>query len=189
MGNICGLGRLKHRSLNMLSGLIAAGREKVEGLRRTSAGATAFTRYFGWRQIRLVAFVNPKVLVNDDERTEVVIPLNWVTRNHLDAMYFGVLMTGADLAGGLTAMQQIRSSGKRVDLLFKDAAAKFHKRVEGDCHFHCDDGRAVAAAVDEAITTKKRVNLPLRIRALVPDRLSEEVAAEFTLTLSLKYRP
>jgi hypothetical protein len=57
---------------------------------------------------------------------------------------------------------------ERLVPLFKDFDAKFLKRAEGDTHFTCNDGDKVRAAVDEAIATGERVNIPLKIVATVP---------------------
>ena len=59
------------------------------------------------------------------------------------------------------------------------------RRPEGDVHFVCNDGRAMAELVSEAVKTGERVNRKVHIDAIVPSK-SAEPAATFALTISLK---
>jgi acyl-coenzyme A thioesterase PaaI-like protein len=141
---------------------------------------------FGLSKIPLIAFVRPSIIRMDDEGCEIKIPLNYFTKNHLGSMYFGVLAVGADLAGGLMAMEMIRRSKKKVQLVFKNYSATFLKRPEADVHFICHDGEKVKRLVAETLRTKERVTRPIKIIATVPKLLGEEPVAEFELGLSLK---
>ena len=123
----------------------------------------------------------------DDEMCIVKIPLNRRTKNHLNSMYFGVLATGADLAGGLVAMKEITESKKKVALSFKDFHAEFLKRAEGDVHFICTQIPEIKKFVAEVIASGERMNFPVYIEAIVPSEGNNPVA-KFTLTLSLKLK-
>ncbi len=147
---------------------------------------TAFLRLFGLTQIRFLFLANPEVLQLNEERAEVKIPLNFMTRNHLSCMYFGVLAMGADCAGGLLAMSAIRKSKKKVSLIFKDFKADFLKRAEGDVHFLCKDGKKISAQVREVIKKKSRLNRKIQVIATTPSLSGDEPVAKFELTLSLK---
>lgn len=96
------------------------------------------------------------------------------------------MSVGADVAGGVLAMDLIRKSGRNVSLVFKDFKAEFLKRPEGNTHFTCNDGLAVKKLIDDATKTGERVNMPLKITATVPEISGIEPVAEFILTLSLK---
>jgi ribulose 1,5-bisphosphate synthetase/thiazole synthase len=85
-------------------------------------------------------------------------------------------------------MQGIKASGKRVDLIFKDFHANYKKRAEGDVHFICEEGEAVAALVEQALKTGERVEKKISAYAVVPSIDPKGVVAEFALTLSLKRR-
>ena len=50
---------------------------------------TLILRLFGLRQVFLIWWLAPRVLQLDSERTEIVLPLNRRSRNHLGSMYFG----------------------------------------------------------------------------------------------------
>ncbi len=151
-------------------------------------GETLRLRLWTFLRIPLLSFLRPTVVEASPERTVVRVPLSRRSRNHLGAMYFGALCAGADLAGALTAMRRIEASGRAVSLVFKEVSARFLRRAEGDVLFVCEDGAAIATLVHRAIESGEREELPVRIVARVPDRLGEEPAAEFVLTLSLKRR-
>lgn len=148
---------------------------------------TMFVRLFGLTKVPLIFFVRPSVIQLDDERCVVKIPLNRRTKNHLNSMYFGVLATGADLAGGLVAMKEITESGQKVALSFKDFHAEFLKRAEGDVHFVCTQIPEIKKFVSEVINSGERMNFPVSIEAIVPS-LGNEIVAKFVLTLSLKLK-
>lgn len=150
--------------------------------------ATLRLRTFGFFKIPLIFYVSPVIEEFNNERIVVRIPLKRHTRNHLKSMYFGVLATGADCTGGLMAMRLIQESGQKVSLLFKDFKAEFLKRAEGDVLFTCEDGSAIRALVDNALTSDDRVNLTVHVTATVPSLLGAEPVALFELTLSLKKR-
>jgi acyl-coenzyme A thioesterase PaaI-like protein len=146
-------------------------------------------RLFGWLKIPLLASVRPSVVELTDTRCVVRIPLRRWTRNHLGSMYFGALAIGADCAGGLLAMDQIKRSGKPVSLVFKAFQATFLKRPEADVYFICEEGGAIRDQVRRALASKDRITEPMRVQAAVklPDGTFEPVA-EFILELSLKLR-
>lgn len=143
-------------------------------------------RLFGIKNIPLLFISSPSVLSMNENSCEVKIPLFYWTKNHLGCMYFGALAMGADLAGGLMAMNQIKKSGQKVNLLFKDFHADYLMRAEADVHFTCHDGVAIAKGVAKAIKTGERVNIPLNILATTPKKTGDEPVAKFVLTLSLK---
>ena len=89
---------------------------------------TLLVRYFGITKIPLIFFVKPQVLQLNQSQCMIKIPLRRRTRNHLMSMYFGVLAVGADLAGGLLAMQMLARSDHKINLVFKDMHADFLKR-------------------------------------------------------------
>ena len=147
---------------------------------------TAMLRAFGLAKIPMLFLASPRVVALDDERAEVVIPLNRMTRNHLRSMYFGVLAMGADCAGGILAMKRIDDLGEDVSLIFGEFHAKFLKRAEGDTPFTCADGAAVRDLVQLAVATGERQTAPVHVVATVPSKTGSEPVAEFTLALSLK---
>jgi acyl-coenzyme A thioesterase PaaI-like protein len=146
---------------------------------------TFFVKYFGFTKVPLIFYVNPSVIKLDNEICEIKIPLTRRTKNHLNSMYFGVLATGADLAGGLVAMNEIVKSNMPIALSFKDFHAEFLKRAEGDVHFVCNQVQELKSFVKEVSTSNERKNFKVIINAKVPSQ-GPELVARFELTLSLK---
>ena len=147
---------------------------------------TLFVRLFGFMKVPLIYWVSPSVVTMNDKECVIKIPLNRRTKNHLKSMYFGVLCTGADIAGGLVAMHEITNSKKKVALSFKDFKADFLKRAEGDVHFIVTQIPEIKKFVAEVIASGERMNFPVEIKAVVPSINPNEEVAKFVLTLSLK---
>ncbi len=143
-------------------------------------------RAFSILKIPLLFLVRPQVIEITKDRCEVMIPLNYLTRNHVKVMYFGVLAMGADLAGGTFVLDAITRSKKNVGFIFKDFTADFLKRAEADVHFICEEGEKVSQVVSETIKTKKRANTTVNIIATTPAKTGDEPIAKFTLTISVK---
>ena len=103
-------------------------------------------------------------------------------------MYFGVLAVGADVTGGFLAMNYIQASKSKINLIFKDFHADFFKRAEQDVLFICRDGTAIDHAVQQAVDTGERINLPINITAMLFQDTEDDPVANFRLTLSMKDR-
>ncbi len=143
-------------------------------------------RLFAWLKIPLVAYLRPTLVRLDDDGAVMRIPFGRRARNHVGSMYFGTLAIGADAVIGALAIRLIRASGERVMFVFKDFQADFHKRADGDVHFHFDEAEPLKQVLQETIATGERCEAPLHCRALVPDRYGDEPVATFRLTISMK---
>lgn len=147
---------------------------------------TLLVRAFGFTKIPLIWWVNPSVIAVGVDRTEITIPLNRRTQNHLKSMYFGALAIGADLAGGLLFMNLMRKAGFKASFVFKDMSAQFLKRADGDVHFVSTSGKEVEALVKRVSESPERQETVVEIKALVPTKYGDEPVAIFKLTLSVK---
>jgi len=147
-----------------------------------------FLTLYAWSKIPLIGFVGPKVIEANNQRTVLNVPLNFRTKNHLGAMYFGALAVGSELCIAMLAVKQIKDSGERIDFLFKDYKANFLKRAEGDVHFICEEAQVVVDQINEAKTSEERINRTMKAYAIVPSVSQTERVAEFELTLSVKRR-
>lgn len=150
--------------------------------------ATWSLRAFAWSRIPLIAVLRPTLLAADAERCVIRIPLTWLAKNHLRTMYFGALCIGADLSGGLIAMNLIRARRSHVAFLFKDFQAEFHKRAEGATVFTCNDGAMLRELLARAEASGEREEESVTVTATVPDKLGDEPVATFRLTISMKKR-
>lgn len=148
-----------------------------------------FIRTFAFLKIPLLYAVKPSLIELTNERTVLRIPLNRRNKNHLGVMYFGAICMGAEASVGFKAVQAIYKKKKRIDFLFKDFKCEFKKRAEGHMHFICDEGLAVEALVDKCLASGERETQTFRAFAVVPSIDPNDVVAEFTISLSMKYRP
>jgi len=142
----------------------------------------------GLFKIRMLGFVNAKLVEYTKEKTVVKIPLNRKTRNYLGSVYFGALAVGADVTGAWIAFDYLDRTKKKVSIVFKDLQAEFYKRADGDVHFTCLDGPEVLAAFNETIEDGERKNVELQVVATVPSKYETEPVASFKMTLSMRYK-
>jgi len=151
--------------------------------------ATMTVRLWALRNVLLLWLIGPRIIEINDRRCEMVVPLNWRTRRRdIHAMYLGVLVMGADVAGGLIAFNLITRSKRAVSFLFKDVKGEFFKRAEDDVHFVCEEGSAIRDLVGRAMATGERQEATVHVVATVPSKLGSEPVAKFELTLSVKKR-
>lgn len=144
---------------------------------------------FGIFKIPLILFTNPKAVELTDDRSEIRIPLNYRTQNHLRVMYFGALAIGAELSIALKAVEQIMKSKKKIDFLFKDFSIQFLKRADGNVHFISEDVRKVVNLIEKSKTTDERLEETFQGYAVVPSSKNPtEKVITYTLTLSVRNR-
>jgi len=149
---------------------------------------TLGVRAWSFRHVFLLWFVQPSVLEVNERRCEVLVPLTWRTKNHLQSMYFGALCIGADVAGGLIAFHLMRQKKLGFSFVFKDVRGEFLKRPEDDVHFSCEDGELVQQLVARAQASGEREETTVHVTARVPKKLGDEAVARFEMTLSVKKR-
>jgi len=136
----------------------------------------------------MIAWVSPRVIRCDRSGTEIVVPLNFRTKNHLGSVYFGALAVGADVAGGLFVMNRIRKESLPVSLVFSDFQAKFLKRPTADVHFKTMPGDDLGAFLDEVLRSDQRMTKAVALQAFCPTVDPHEIVGEFSIGLSLKKR-
>ena len=143
-------------------------------------------RLLGWLKIPLLGSVRPSVVELGEDRCVIRVPLRRWTRNHLGSMYFGALAIGADCAGGIMAVEQIRRRKAKVSLVFKSFHAEFLRRPESDVFFICEEGARIRDLVDRVLASEERLAemIPLTAAVLGPDGF--EPVARFQLELTLK---
>ncbi len=143
----------------------------------------------GLFKIRMLGFVNAKLVEYSPEKTVIKVPLNRKTRNHLGSIYFGALAVGADVTGAWIAFDHLYRSKKNVSIVFKDMKVEFLKRADGDTYFTCLDGPRIVEAFEQTLADGKRKNIAVEVIATVPSKSNEEPIAKFNLTLSMRYKP
>lgn len=131
-------------------------------------------------------FVRPKLIKLTEQEVIARIKLRRRTKNHLNSMYFGSLMVGADLAGGFLLFSKTQPLNRKISFAFKSCNAEFLKRAEGDVHFICRDGDIIDQMLAQSDQEKIRVNRTVRVEA-VCSGVSDDVVATFEMGLSVKF--
>src|SRR5690554_1422396 len=140
----------------------------------------------GLFKIPLIAYLNPKLMFLDEQKSTVKLKLRRRSKNHLNSMYFGSLAVGADIAAGLHAFYFAEVSGVKVAFVFKAVKAEFLKRADTDVYFTSNEGQLVKQAFDEAMFTKERVNKWIKVEAI---NTAGEMVAVFNMEISVKIKP
>ncbi|WP_261818295.1 DUF4442 domain-containing protein [Vibrio gallicus] len=148
--------------------------------------ANLYLKLFSFNKVPMLWLCRPKIIRIDDDMVEVKVPLRRRTKNHLDSMYIGALVAGADVAGGFLAAMKAQNQGQPISLAFKGIKADFIKRPQSDVHFICTEGASIDDMLNETISTGQRVNRDVTIVATCPKLEGDAPVAEFKLTLSLK---
>ena len=140
-------------------------------------------------KIPMILWLTPKLQLLEEERCQILIPLNYRSKNHLGSLYFGALCVGADLAAGLLAHKLTslikRQKNIQVSLVFKDFRCQFLRRPEQDTTFLCEDGKLIQECLNRCLESKSREHCTVKVTAFTDDSL-QLPHAQFHLTLSLK---
>ena len=144
-----------------------------------------YTLYFYFR-IPMIARAHPSILRLDREEIHVLIPYRRRNKNHVNSLYLGALVVGADLAAGLLAVEVTRGGSGRITPIFKDIKGEFFRRTEDDALFICRDGALIRSMAEEALKSGERVTKPITVHVYEYSRRQDEASARFELALSVK---
>lgn len=144
---------------------------------------------FGLAKIPLLFLVRPKVLELDQKSTKVLVPLSYITKNHLGSMYFGALSIGADTAVGILALEIIKEyPDYKMAPIFKSMEAQFLMRAETNVVFECKAADQISSMIDKSKASGERITEMIAVTAY-SEKDPSQVFAEFELGLSLKAIP
>ncbi len=149
---------------------------------------TVRLRIWSLVKVPMLYHVRPTVEVLDETHTIISLPLRRYTRNHLNSMYIGALVCGADIASGLIAFYLMKKRKKKFSILFKDMKAEFLKRPEARTYFHCYDGKKIKDLLDTTQKTGERAHAPIEVVVTCPEKTGDTPVARFTMTLSVKVK-
>lgn len=147
---------------------------------------TIAVRIWSFFKVPLLYGVRPSVIELNDERVIVSIPLLRRNKNHLNSMYVGALVIGADIAGALLAFKKSLESDEAVSVIFKDFKGEFYLRPEDRTVFVCADGEKITQVVSAAINSGERENATVKVDVTCPNKTGDKLVAQFYLTLSVK---
>jgi acyl-coenzyme A thioesterase PaaI-like protein len=137
---------------------------------------------FGVLKAPLIFFLRPRMVELSPERAALKLRLSRRTKNQGGSMYFGALMSGADMVPGILATAIGHRLHREVSFAVKDCQARFLRRAGGDVTFVCEDAGEIERAIITSVETSARQSVPVKVAATV----GLERVADFALTFSLK---
>lgn len=143
-----------------------------------------FIRMLSLVKVPMLGLCRPKVISLDSKTAQVQLPYEFLTKNHLGSMYFGVLAMGAELSIALRLLDRMQREKVPVSFIFKDFSCEFLKRAEDDVIFTTDQVVSVDALIDQAIASPDRQNATFDGYAVA--RKSGEKLMTYKLTISMK---
>lgn len=100
-----------------------------------------------------------KIVQLEAAAASVSVKFKWVNQNPFKSIYFAVLSMAAELSTGILAFGQIYQRKPAVSMLVVKMEAAFYKKAVGKIIFACNDGNAIAKAIEQTITTGEGINV------------------------------
>jgi len=139
-------------------------------------------RLFMWWKLPAAAFMGLRVVTCSPERAIVRLPYGWRSQNPFRSIYFVAQCAAAEMSTGLLLLCAL--DGKPpVSMLVVRIEAEFLKKAADTLLFTCEEGQAVADAVQKTLETGEAQLLRMCSVGTLPDG-SE--AARVWITWSLK---
>lgn len=135
-------------------------------------------------RVPLLALCNPKLL-SVEPSTKILVPLNFLTKNHFRTMYFGALAMGAELSIATPILEAMFIKKKPISFIFKDFKCDFLKRADTSVVFEFTDIEESRRTIEEALISGDRVNKAFKGKAYSVKK-PENVFMTYEITLSLK---
>ena len=140
-------------------------------------------RMFLFSKLPSAYFAGVRVKSFDEYHTEVTVPYKWFSKNPFRSTYFACLAMAAEMSTGLLAMLNTYHSKPVISMLVTGLEANYFKKATGITTFSCEDGKAITAAVNDAIATGESKLIKARSTGRNDNG---ELVAEFFITWSFK---
>lgn len=156
----------------------------VEKLRRDVANPWKLRAFMG-AKLPLALFAGLQVVELTADACAVTVPYRWRTQNPFRSTYFAAQSMAAEMSTGALGLVLVQGASQPVSMLIVSLTAEFSKKADRTVTFRCEDGPAVAAAVDHTLRTGEPVTVTATSVGTLPDGV---VASRFTFTWSFKRR-
>ncbi len=137
----------------------------------------------GLFKIPIIGFVHPKLQEISTTTSIVSVSLRRRTRNHLNSMYLGALVVGAEVAAGIFVFYWGEQLKQKYSFVFQAAASEYLKRADSKVRFVCNDGELLKELFRKSAESGERVSETVLVEAFNVDN---ELVAKFQFTISLK---
>lgn len=141
--------------------------------------------YFMLTRLPSAYFSGVRVVSITTTRADIVVPFKWFSQNPFRSTYFACLSMAAEMSSGLLAMMHVHKSDPPISMLVLKVNGSFHKKAKGKTTFRCDDGDAIAAAIQKAKETGEAVTFESVTKGL---NESGELVADYTVLWTFKVK-
>lgn len=93
------------------------------------------------------------------ERAVVKLRYQFLTKNPFRSTYFACLGMAAEMSTGLLAMAYLYKRKPPISMLVVRIESQFFKKATGITRFTCEQGQALASAIQKAVETGQSVEL------------------------------
>ena len=144
--------------------------------------------FFMLTKLPAAFFSGVRVKQIESSYCEIAVPYFFFSKNPFRSTYFACLAMAAEMSSGMLAMLHVYKSDPPVSMLVLTLTGNFHKKATGKTIFRCEDGEAIAAAVEQAKRTGEGVTLETISKGY---NEKGEVIASFTVlwTFKAKQKP
>jgi len=150
--------------------------------KKTFANSWKF-KFFMLLKLPAAFFTGLSIKELEEGKSMITVPYKWFNKNPFKSMYFGTQSMAAEMSSGILAIAQIYKRKPVVSMLVVGMEAKFHKKATDRTDFTCNDGAAIANAVEQAVITGEGQTL---VCYSVGKSQAGEMVSEFWFTWSFK---
>jgi acyl-coenzyme A thioesterase PaaI-like protein len=140
-------------------------------------------RLFLMAKLPAAYFSGVRVKAITAQQSVVTVPYKWFSQNPFKSTYFACLAMAAEMSTGLLAMMHTYHSNPPVSMLVVELQANYYKKATAKTFFTCEDGSAIAAAIQQAVSSGQGVTI--KVKATGTNQGGEPVA-DFFITWSFK---
>ncbi len=141
-------------------------------------------RLFTLGKLPSLALWRVKLTALDAEACTLVIPYGYRTQNPFRSTYFAAQAGAAELSTGALAMLHL-AGGAAASMLVTRFDSRYHKKVSKTLTLVCEDGPAIANAIEGTLVDGEGRETVAYARGYLPDG---QLASEFWITWSFKRR-
>lgn len=142
-------------------------------------------RLFLLRKLPAAFFSGVRVREMDEHHCVVTVPFKWLTQNPFRSTYFASLSMAAEMSTGALGLAHIYKRQPPVSMLVVKVESNYFKKAVGRTKFTCNDGMALKATIEKAISSGEAQSFTARSSGINKDG---ETVAEFLVTWSFKRR-
>lgn len=142
-------------------------------------------KLFFLRKMPMGILSGMKVAALDENHCSVSVPYNYLTKNPFKSTYFAVQSMAAELSSGAMAISEVMKASRPVSMLVLDMKANFTKKARSKVVFTCENGKEIAEAVQNAVSTGEGQTVTITSKGTDAEG---DIVSEFQFTWTFKAR-